>query len=220
MGKRTKAPAAVAAAPLMLDLGCGPTPRAGFVGLDRIAFPGTYACDLSARRWVIADPSALGAGRYRHVDEFPELKASGLADGYVLADGCVEEAHSSHFLEHLTAVERVRWVNELYRVLKPGGKCTLIVPHWASCRAYGDPTHQWPPVSEFWFHYLDRPWREGQAPHSDARHWPDGFACDFFAQWGYGVNPAIASRAPDFQNFALLWYKEAITDIHATLVKK
>jgi hypothetical protein len=56
-------------------------------------------------------------------------------------DNSVAEAHASHFIEHLTAMERVHFANELYRVLKPGGKCTVIVPHWGSCRAYGDPTH-------------------------------------------------------------------------------
>ena len=58
------------------------------------------------------------------------------------ADGSVEEAHSSHFVEHLTGAERIHFVNELHRVLVPGGKAQIIVPHWASCRAYGDLTHQ------------------------------------------------------------------------------
>lgn len=53
----------------------------------------------------------------------------------------VEEVHCSHFLEHLTNAERVHFWNELYRVMKPGAKAQIIVPHWSSGRAYGDPTH-------------------------------------------------------------------------------
>lgn len=174
---------------LKLDLGSGPNPRPGFLGVDAIAFPGVdVVCDLR-QPWPWDGDS-------------------------------VEEVHSSHFLEHLTARERVHFVNELYRVLIPGGKATVIVPHWASCRAYGDPTHQWPPVSEFWFYYLLKSWRMANAPHTDAEHGPEGFRCDFDATWGYSVHPEIALRAQEAQQFALSFYKEAITDMHATLCKR
>jgi hypothetical protein len=141
-------------------------------------------------------------------------------DRWPFEDGSVAEAYTSHFVEHLTAVERVYFCNELHRVLVAGGKCTVIVPHWASCRAYGDPTHQWPPVSEFWFYYLSREWRALNAPHTDAKHWPQGFDCDFEVTWGYGMNPMILARNAEFQQFALNFYKESIQDIHATLTKK
>src|SRR5262245_23385575 len=39
-------------------------------------------------------------------------------------DNSVDEAVSSHFLEHLTGPERAHFANELYRVLKPGAKAT------------------------------------------------------------------------------------------------
>lgn len=135
-------------------------------------------------------------------------------------DGSVEEVHCSHFIEHLTATERVFFVNELYRVLKPGGKATMVAPHWSSCRAYGDPTHQWPPVSEFWFYYLLKAWRDQNAPHCDVKHSPDGFACDFEATWGYVMNPSIVARNQEYQSFALSNYKEAAQDIVATLVRR
>jgi len=136
------------------------------------------------------------------------------------ADDSVDEVHSSHFVEHLTAGERVHFYNELHRVLKPRGRATIIVPHWASNRAYGDPTHQWPPVSEMSFYYLSREWRASQAPHTDIKWNPQGYSCDFEATWGYGMNQAILSRNQEFQQFALQWYKEAAQDTHVTLVKK
>ena len=129
-------------------------------------------------------------------------------------DNSVEEVHCSHFVEHLTATERVHFVNELYRVLIPGGKAQIVVPHWASNRAYGDLTHQWPPVSEMWFYYLSRDWREQNAPHNDF------YTCDFEATWGYSVNPAISARNQEYQQHALSFWKEAAMDIVATLVKR
>jgi ubiquinone/menaquinone biosynthesis C-methylase UbiE len=130
-------------------------------------------------------------------------------------DGSVEEVHCSHMIEHLTAPERVHFINELHRVLQVGGKCTLIAPHWASCRAYGDMTHQWPPVSEFWFYYLSKEWRAVNAPHSTYTE-----DVDFEATWGYGMHQALQTRNVEYQQFAMQNHKEAITDIFATLIKK
>ena len=56
-------------------------------------------------------------------------------------DGIVEEINASHFIEHLTAPQRIHVYNEACRVLVTGGKMTIATPHWASNRAYGDPTH-------------------------------------------------------------------------------
>ena len=135
-------------------------------------------------------------------------------------DNSVDEIHCSHFIEHLTANERVKFFNELHRVLKPGAKATIITPHWASNRAYGDPTHMWPPVSEMMFYYLSQEWRDTQAPHTDFKWNPEGFTCDLEATWGYGINPAISTRNQEFQMFAMQNYKEACTDTIATVTKK
>lgn len=186
----TLAGEAESAPPLRLDLGCGPNKKPGFLGCDRIAFDG--------------------------VDHVFEI---GVAP-WPFEDGSVTEAHASHFIEHLTAIERVHFCNELYRVLAPGGQCQIVCPHWASNRAYGDPTHQWPPLAEMWFYYLSRPWREANAPHTDAARWAQGFACDFEASWGYSMHPTLTTRNQEFQQFALAMYKEAAQDIVATLTKK
>jgi SAM-dependent methyltransferase len=175
---------------LKIDLGCGKRKQEGHVGLDRIAFDGV--------------DHVLNIG----IDRWP------------FEDGTVDAAYTCHFVEHLTSVERIHFANELFRVLKVGGKCTLIVPHWGTSRAYGDPTHQWPPVGEFWFYYLDRKWRAENAPHTMVEHWDYGFTCDFETTWGYGLSPTITSRSQDFQQFAINYYREAIFDIHATLTKK
>ncbi len=173
-----------------LDLGCGKNKKEGFEGVDSIAFEGVD-----------------------HVVDLSVLP-------WPWEDGSVDELHSSHVIEHIPARERIAFMNECYRILVPGGKMTLIAPHWASCRAYGDMTHVWPPVSEFWFYYLSKEWRSANCPHDDVEHNPTGYSCDFGATWGYGVNPALQTRNQEFQQFALANYKEAITDLYATLVKK
>jgi SAM-dependent methyltransferase len=126
-------------------------------------------------------------------------------------DGSVDEIFCSHFVEHLTAMERIHFANELYRVLKTGGTAEIIVPHWCSGRAYGDLTHQWPPVSEFWFLYLSRAWREKEAPHTC-----EVYTCDFVVEWGTSLDPQIALRNQEFQQFAAKFYREACQDIVST----
>lgn len=180
---------------LKLDLGCGKNKKPDFLGVDSIKFEGVDVVTDLTKKWP-------------------------------WAGGSVQEVHASHFVEHLDAEERIHFCNELYRVLIPDGKATLIVPHWASCRAYGDMTHKWPPVSEFWFYYLSRLWRLGDgkqganAPHDDIKYNPKGYDCNFECTWGYGLRPDIATRNQEWQQFAMANYKEVLTDIIATLVKK
>jgi len=187
--KKTKTTAAVPAAPLRLDLGCGPNKRAGFTGVDRIQFPGID---------VVAD----------------------LNQSWPWADNAVEEIHCSHVIEHFDAAQRIHIYNEMFRVLKAGGKATLIAPHWGSGRAYGDPTHKWPPISGFSFFYLLKSWRKQNAPHTDAEFWPEGYNCDFDATWGFSLHPQVGVRNQEYQQFALNFYIEAAQDIIATLIKR
>lgn len=144
---------------------------------------------------------------------------SDLRSRWPFEDNSVDEAYASHCLEHFTAMERIHFFNQLYRVLKPGAKTTIITPHWSSCRAYGDPTHKWPPVSEFAWFYLSKVWRGGNAPHTDSANLEGGFNCNFEVTWGYGLNPEVASRNQEYQQFAMTHYKEAVTDMIATLTK-
>lgn len=177
---------------MKIDLGCGKNKKEGFIGVDQYPMEGVDV--------------VLNIG----------------GDPWPWEDNSVEEAHSSHFLEHLTNLndkwERTHFFNELYRVLKPGAKCSIIIPHWASTRYYGDPTHK-EPFSEMGFYYLSKEWRMANAPHTDVEVNPHGYFCDFHAMWGNGMHAAIVQRSADFQQFAMAWFKEAIQDLHATLTK-
>lgn len=192
------------AALLKLDLGSGPNPREGFEGVDKLSFGQKWQVDLVER----------------------ELRMDGSIDGTLAfkpwpwPDASVSEAHCSHTLEHFTGMERCHFWNELWRVLVVGGKCQVITPHWASNRAYGDPTHQWPPVSEMAFYYLSREWRKANAPHTDAEHLPGGFSCNFEATWGYSMHAALGPRNDEYRSEAIQWYKEAAQDTICTVTKK
>ena len=114
----------------------------------------------------------LGCGKTKmpgfiNVDRrnFPEVDAvADLTQAWPWSDGSVEEIHASHIVEHFSGLERVHIFNEMYRVMRIGAKALIITPYWCSNRAYGDFTHQWPPVTEMLYNYLWKDWRMGNAP--------------------------------------------------------
>ena len=175
---------------MKLDIGCGPNKKYGFVGMDQYDLPGVD---------IVHDV------RYRP---------------WPIAEGTVGEIHCSHFLEHLTGTERTGFFNELYRVMRKCAKGTIITPHWASNRAYGDPTHQWPPVAEMTYMYLSAEWRTSQTIHTDKSINPLGYDCDFEVSWGYALHPSILTRNEEYRQFAMANYKEAAQDLWATITRK
>jgi SAM-dependent methyltransferase len=183
----------------------------------------------AAPETVPAQPIKLNLGSgpnkmdgYISVDSiaFPNVDTvTDLTKPWPWANDSVAEVHCSHTLEHFERLDRIHFANELYRVLAPGGKASIIVPHWNSNRAYGDMTHCWPPVSEMWFYYLSKDWRKGNAPHDDIEFNPKGYTCNFQCTWSYSVHPSLTIRNAEYQQHAIQFWKEACQDIMATLVK-
>jgi len=187
--------------PIRVDIGCGKNKRSDgeWFGIDIIPFEGV--------------DKVMNAGTQK----------------WPFKDGSVDEIHASHFVEHLLPDERIHFVNELHRVLKNPeyadgklvkGFATIIVPHWASQRAYGDLTHKWPAVSEFWFYYLDKDWRATNAPHLCFDQCGYGYTCHLQVTWGYSMHPEIQSRNAEYQQNAMKFWKEACSDIIAQMSKK
>ncbi len=104
--------------PIKLDFGCGKRKQPGFLGVDVRPFEGV---DI--------------------VENIVAKNPDGSFKQWRWADNSVDEIYNSHFIEHLQPAERIHFVNECYRILKPGAKMTMIAPHWASNRSYGDLTH-------------------------------------------------------------------------------
>jgi predicted SAM-dependent methyltransferase len=215
---------AVLTTPLKLDIGCGKNKKAGFIGIDLYDFDGVdIVADLRLKTWYLTKVPAELQPRLVEVDddETPHLEVS----SFKLPDNSVDEAHASHFLEHLTNFgdkwERVRFFNELHRIMKPGATAQIIFPHWSSNRYYGDPTHK-EPFSEMGFCYLNRAWRldQNNAPHADVSVNPNGYSCDFDWTYGYGIHPLLTNRVTEYQQYALTFWKEAATDIISTITKR
>lgn len=170
-------------APVKLDFGCGKNKAPGFTGVDAIAFDG--------------------------VDIVADLRVT----PWQWADESVDEVHCSHFLEHLTGTERVAFFNELYRILKPNAQARIITPHWSHERAYGDPTHQWPPFSGWAALYWDKNWRMANAPHT-------GYTCDFEYMVATAFDERIMGYADERKQYMLAHNLNSARDLHFHLVKR
>jgi ubiquinone/menaquinone biosynthesis C-methylase UbiE len=57
-----------------------------------------------------------------------------------MPDGTVDDVYSSHFLEHVSDVPGL--LDELARILKPGGRLAITVPHFSNPYFYSDITHR------------------------------------------------------------------------------
>jgi hypothetical protein len=151
---------------------------------------------------------------YPHVDVVTDLR-----DKWPWEDNSVDEVLMEHTFEHFYPMERVHIINEMYRVMRVGAKAKILCPIWSSARAYGDPTHVWPPVSEWTAAYWNKVWRMKEAPHTDASVVDNMYNCNFFATCGYGLDPEMNNRSKEYQEMAMKYWKEAARDIVFSLTK-
>lgn len=98
---------------IKLDIGCGAAKQHDFVGIDSRKLPGV---DI-----------------VHNVEEFP----------WPLPDNCASLAMASHLVEHINPHGGVflRFMDEVWRVLKPGGKFMITTPYAGSSGYWQDPTH-------------------------------------------------------------------------------
>lgn len=198
---------------IRIDIGCGKNKQPGFIGIDQFPMPGVD---------ILIDLSKKGPWMFDDLEQPNKEFVDNLSQNFAIPmfpDNSVDEVFCSHFIEHLERRERVAFMNELYRVMKPGAKAMFIAPHWASNRAYGDMTHCWPPVCEMWLYYLSKNWRTDNCPHDDSRWNPEGYSCDFEASWGFSYHPALNGRNQEYIVNAQTFWKEACQDIQIQMTK-
>ena len=120
-------------------------------------------------------------------------------------DASVDEVLAKDVLEH---VELIPAMQELHRVLRPGGRLRVIGPHFTSAAVWVDPTHRTGfSVDTFGFFA-----REGGGPFARAYYFDFAFAAVERARlvfhryrglpWNYAVEPLV-NRSPGMHR----WYE-------------
>jgi predicted SAM-dependent methyltransferase len=118
-------------------------------------WPGFFCIDAARNPKATRDPDLL------HVVEFDD----GAIRPMPLPDGCADELHSYHFVEHVYAWEAPALVAEWQRLLKPGGLLVIECPDIEKAARnllagrndqmvmwplYGDPQHRDPFMCHRW----------------------------------------------------------------------
>lgn len=123
-----------------LDLGSGFTKPAGWIGIDKV-------------QWG------------NQTDIVMDLDSPTVNLGF--GDDSVTDVRAIHFLEHIHNI--LPLMNEIWRVLMPGGKLDIIVPLAGSRGSFDDPEHV-RFFSEGTFSYFT-PEAPGNYLHPDTRPW-------------------------------------------------
>ena len=118
---------------IMLDIGCGANKQPGWTGMDVRSLPGVdIVHDFEVYPWPIEDDSVL-------------------------------TALASHVVEHINPAKFgfINWMNEVWRVMVPGGQLAISMPYGYSPGFLQDPTHC-NPCNEFTWFYFDPEPGEGR----------------------------------------------------------
>lgn len=175
---------------LKLDLACGDSKRPGYKGIDVAETSSTdYIMNLLQFPWDIKSEST-------------------------------EEVHCSHFVEHIPHDIKdgdgrdglIQFMDELYRILKPGGKATIIVPYLTSVRAFQDPTHRRFLCKES-FYYFNKEWMDV----NKLSHY--GIKANFDMTFSYYINNELTLKSEEIRNKAFNNDWNAIEDLIIQLTK-
>ncbi len=135
-----------------------------------------------------------------------------------LGDESVEEAYCAFRFNRIPGERRMEWMAELWRILVPNGKCTMIVPYWASPRSIQDPCSAWPPLCEQSFLYFNKSFREANKLSEPKNY------CDFDFAYGYQLDrndaAVINGKTDEVRGFWIKHYVNIVEDLHMTLTKR
>ena len=125
-----------------LDIGCGPLLKPGWIGIDHTIYPNVIQHELEDYPWPLPDDS-------------------------------VDLALASHIAEHINRANCgfIKWMDEIWRVLKIEGQLMIAMPYAGSPGYWMDPTHVNGCTEETWryfdpmdkagyfFTYKPKPWK-------------------------------------------------------------
>jgi SAM-dependent methyltransferase len=91
----------------------------------------------------------MGCGKQRldgwlHADIYPYPSVDVVCDAtkeWPWPDNTFERVFTRDFMEHLPPTASVHVINEMWRVLKPGGTMEHFIPNAGSCNDFGSPSH-------------------------------------------------------------------------------
>lgn len=142
-----------------IDLGCGANKIPDFIGVDNRALPGVdIVCDLEKFPWPIPDECASTVTCSHVLEHINKAKLDVhftqliklLLKKKTITGGEVKEFIGDIDFESTF----IRFMDEAWRILKPGGDFAIAVPYAGTVGFYQDPTHI-NPLTQATFYYFD-----------------------------------------------------------------
>ena len=173
-----------------VDLACGKRKKEGFIGIDKVATEQTDKVhDLLQFPWPFADKE-------------------------------VYEFNCEHFVEHipmtLSGGENglIRFMEEAYRCLMPGGTIRIVAPYYSSIEAWQDPTHV-RAISERTFVYFDQKAMQS----ADLDHYSIRTNFEAVSRI-YRLHPECEAFSEERRNYMIKYYMNVVQEFEIVLRKK
>lgn len=148
------------------------------IGCGINKYPGAIGLDRSknTRADIIAD-----------LDRFP----------YPLRDSSFQEIRAIHVIEHVADV--IRMMEEIHRLLLPGGRTVIVTPHYTDFSSFCDPTHRWH-LNSYSLRYFGDD-HAGFGYYSTARFREISVRVRLLALWRYLGFEFLVNHVPRFRRF-------------------
>jgi SAM-dependent methyltransferase len=129
-----------------LDIGCGQNKNPGFIGIDYEAYPGVdIVHNVELFPWPLPDACAdvaVTSHLLEHIN--PHSGDSRLVPlvNLLIDKGLIEPKEVTKYIGELNPGPRfMRLMDEVWRILKPGGQFASVFPYAGSPGFWQDPTH-------------------------------------------------------------------------------
>jgi len=129
-----------------LDIGCGQNKQNGFVGIDYESFPGVdIVHDVEVFPWPLPDECADVAVTSHLLEHLNPHHGDGRVHNLLrllLDKGLITPEETDEYIGELNPGPRfMRFMDEVWRVLKPGAQFASVFPYAGSPGYWQDPTH-------------------------------------------------------------------------------
>ena len=134
---------------------------------------------------------------------------------YPFEDNSVDEIYCSEFIEHVENL--VAFMDELYRIMKPGAGGLITAPYWSHINTWRDPTHR-RGIADKTLFFFDKSWRDSNGKtcydiNSD-------FSVSYQMVFDEGYLPEYEKLSTEEQIFAITHYVNVVSGIRFEITKK
>lgn len=200
-----------------LNLASGESKFDGFFNIDRSAAKGVEAIvDLEVFPWPIESNSAEEIVCNHYIEHIPMETY-----GKTLVKMIQKSSSWEDFQSKVSEIDfsgpsdgLILFMNEIYRILKPGGTASFATPYYQGGILWQDPTHR-RGITELTYKYFDKQWRH----NSKLDHY--GITTDFDVKLkGYDLFPDVTYQTDDEKKWFMRTMNNIVISMYVVLTKK